>query len=1181
MGRRRDWRQGMRQQQSFVGIMIGWAVLAATAFAAENPRVDPASPLFHAFDPGWLNSDLVARTAEHDADRHPDGCNIVIGHREDRPLLALSAHGPVSTLRAFAFSPDGTRLYTAGLDKAVHVWGFENRARGIRRTESNNAVLVQSLRWEIARGLRGSIYALAANPVDRRLAVAGFSARDATGDIVVFDTAQATVTQALRGHQSQPVVSLDYSPDGKSLVSVGRSGEIRVWPDDRNGQSIVLRDRVTAEAAGAFLPARFLNNTELLVAQPTDDAGKTWRLLRQPAAGGAGVLVGPVHQGKVTALKVSRDGQWWASADWSGRVFVGSTNDPANARVLRAGRAALDLDFDARGRLFIASKLESYMVNGKRASQSVLEMYDARTGDLLDQIETAERENNFSVAVSPDGARVATYGGDYNEVWVFNLAQRDGSPIEKPLSRPVRQLRGSGRKIWNVSWADDDTYRLGLAPTVNPTGGFGNYGVIDEGFDLSQMARVNLADADPPIRWKKREAGADGWDIRVLNAGLRLQVVRDGNLWQTIDLNPDLHGPARCYTWITEPNRGPVAIAIGTDIVNGVFIFSLGEQGVPPRLLRYYRDHNGFVTGLSVSPDGRYLASSSVDQTVKVWSLEGLNAPANEFRPAVGWGAAFQKQDGRVVLVRSLDAGAAQRKGLRVGDVVIRGVFDRNVARAVGRDVDILDTDDPDLIFAALDQSPLTSSVYLTVERRGSRLPRRILLVPAWEPLMNLFMADDGEWAAWSPQGYYDASVSGDELFGWQLNRGVEVRPDFFRADQFRHEFERPAVMRGLLKAGNLPDALRAANAIVPPDVDRAVADQMNASPQVRILQPLDAQIVDNDTVSVVARIRYPREEDVEKVQGNVYVNGVPGQMISSRALGSERTYQWNVPIADIYNRVRVTADAPDPNRTVDFAEVHFRLKDTKERPTPKLHLVTFAAGKYQHVEQLAFPVADAQAIVEMLRSKSGVLYEKGVSIALTDEAITRQSVDHAISDLEQSLKSARPDDLLVLFIAGHGIAINDEYYFVTTAANVQNIPDVSIGWEQLRRISKIPCRKLVMLDTCHSGSVLPVTRSVNVKSAVRPLKREEILVFSATDVGQEAVEFTALGHGIFTQCLLEGCEGKADQSGDKLVDLSELIRYVESEVPRRTAKVRLQTPRSSPTELLQVVSIPLVEMTP
>ena len=49
------------------------------------------------------------------------------------------------------------------------------------------------------------------------------------------------------------------------------------------------------------------------------------------------------------------------------------------------------------------------------------------------------------------------------------------------------------------------------------------------------------------------------------------------------------------------------------------------------------------------------------------------------------------------------------------------------------------------------------------------------------ELLVSLFVAGD-EWIAWTPQGYYAASLGGENLMGWHINNGLERMASFYPA---------------------------------------------------------------------------------------------------------------------------------------------------------------------------------------------------------------------------------------------------------------------------------------------------------------------------------------------------------------------------------------------------------------
>ncbi len=66
--------------------------------------------------------------------------------------------------------------------------------------------------------------------------------------------------------------------------------------------------------------------------------------------------------------------------------------------------------------------------------------------------------------------------------------------------------------------------------------------------------------------------------------------------------------------------------------------------------------------------------------------------------------------------------------------------------------------------------------------------------------LTSAFIHANGEdWVAWTPQGYYAASPYGDRFVGWQLNRGADAAPDFFRAVQMERVLYRTDLLAGAL----------------------------------------------------------------------------------------------------------------------------------------------------------------------------------------------------------------------------------------------------------------------------------------------------------------------------------------------------------------------------------------------
>lgn len=1187
--------------------LFAWTALVGfSVVGSADPFSPPQAPI------PWERQDWDGAEGNPMTDKAGEGCQARAGgEKEDRPRLVLNTGGPIGTVWTMAFSPDSSRLFSAGLDKSVQVWGLHEGERSIQRTAGNKATLMQTLRWEIARGYRGVIYSMAPSPTGDKLAIGGFSARDATGDIVIYDTGTNQVDRLLR-HHLQTVSALAYSPSGRRLASLCMNGELVVWSEP-NWEPRVLRP-VRRPAVLAFPhPVLFLDEDTLVVPESENDAGTSWRLalFDAGAPGREPRRLGQTHAGKVSALALNPFGPGWASADLAGNLFLWDRSPAPSPRLLRKQRIAASLAFAPGDRLFAAT-----MRDANR--QAVLELWDTRNASLVDQMQTATIENNYSCAVSPDGSRVATFGGDENEIFMVLLKDRAGQPIAKPLaSGRVLRLRGSGRKVWKVAFDADGTYRIGLGTDRKDVASatWNDYGKLTTAFDLGnpnllrfrnpgneneiippdaarkivRAGRDNDEDAVQRIRWRSSTDNAEGWTLTPDRTMMALQLARHGVAKGKIVLDPNQQSPAKSYCWIPDAAGRPIAVAVGVDRggngATGIFVYQLAEQGACP-LLRYFRDHTDWITSLSASKDGKYLASASTDQTVKIWSLAGLLAEGATFRRAPGWGANFRLEAGRVVVGSVLEQGITARRGFKNGDVIVS-------ARAI-QNGQVVEITDPVAILAHLEQSPPWENQVLAYEREGKRGETPNLLVPAWEPLMTLFVDTRGEWALWTPQGYYDASVNGDALFGWQINLGARDKPDFFRADQFRRELEQPGVLRRLLSVGNVPDALRADQRPVPENLNTVagkVGEIAEKTPIVTIVEPRDGtKLGANGSVRVVARIEYPEAPAADRFAVKAFVNGVPGTSTQVQNDGQVQNVEWNLATPNRFNRVRVVAEeGEEEDAPFAFRDVHVETNPPEVTRKLKLHVLAMAAGDYGGDLALNFPIRDATSVLEYLQEKSGEFYEPGTIRLLRDSEITRDNVQSVVAEFETNLKNANSEDLLIVFLAGHGIAFGKEYYFVPpdksiTEFNRKTIESVGISWKQLRGLASLGCRKIFMLDTCFSGNILLAEGAAeNWKNSIRPLDRNEVLVLSATDVNQPALESRKLEHGVFTKFMLDGLDGKADGvalrgegTKDGNVDLLEIVRYVETTVPEYTGQ--RQTPRSTPIELLELVFVPLVQ---
>ncbi|MBK7939124.1 MAG: hypothetical protein IPJ82_19510 [Lewinellaceae bacterium] len=97
------------------------------------------------------------------------------------------------------------------------------------------------------------------------------------------------------------------------------------------------------------------------------------------------------------------------------------------------------------------------------------------------------------------------------------------------------------------------------------------------------------------------------------------------------------------------------------------------------------------------------------------------------------------------------------------------------------------------------------------------------------------------------------------------------------------------------------------------------------------------------------------------------------------------------------------------------------------------------------------------------------------------------------------------------------------------------------------------------MLDACQSAGALndAASRGAAEEKAIAQLARSTGTHWlTASGSEQFAGEFTQLGHGVYTYCLLEGLSGSAD-SGDGKITVKELDAYLQSQVPEVSQKYK------------------------
>lgn len=1137
---------------------------------------------------------------------------------EARPFLRLNYEGPTERVRSLALSADGRWAVSGGEDKVLHVW---------QRAADRGWLHRRTVRWQVQRGQAGRIQRVAIR--DRLAAFAGYGASGGIGEIWIVDVATGDLSRALFEPETahrQTIAHLDWAPgDQPALVSADVEGRVVLWrPDSRtglwSGKVLVDRDEVTygpqranyLAATRAFVPFSFVGPDRIVVPKFVGQTANQsrlplWRLELVPLDGQNRVLLDRSdHTHLVVSLAASADGLRLASADGTGRLRSWELPGPVAGRppngsirrvieLIKPGVSGqtLDLDWDASGRRLAVA----YSGGVVRTAGGATTPHAGGGVDLWDFSSANPRRT--STLVVPQAAFAVRLSGAGDEAWLSQGSQiqihridsqsRIGAQPNQRLATPIRPVR-------EVAFVDrNDRYEVATRWDES----------WETSFDLSSV-QIGREAQVAPDRLRSAQPSGPRWSTRnetdAAGDGFRLYFGDQPRA--RLNWKPELHGSPTAIAVISSaapvaeaddadsPTRR-TAIAIGSSFRNNIYVYEAPLPGSdePPKLLRQFRGHSGAVRSLSVSVDGRYLASGSDDATVGIWPLAGLwEATPLEAQ----WGIDLEQTAGGLEVTTAREDGPLFFRGVREGDrlVEIRWVDPSAPAN-------VLRQTEPAAILQTLEDLPFDTLVVFQWQRRDEGLPE-FQSYPAWQPLAQLLLDRDREWAFWTPAGIYDASVNGHRRFGWQVNRGIDRLPDFYRADQFRERLERPEVLRRLLGRGSLAGALLAASDGTAPVGEAAIVSQLRARPEIEWLGPDPTLEVGGDRLRVEARVRLPVGVDRGVVK--LFADGIRAPQ--SQLLGTTTEegrlvehHRWTMPLSRS-PQVLVELVATTPAGVFDRLTQVLRRRIDGDVPTgkPRLHLIAVGVGDYRdpQISSLDFAARGAAEIHDLFARSAAPLYRLEGTQLLDQDAI-RPLWNLQVGGLIERLSGrVGPDDLVVMYLCGHGLRdpITGRWYFVTADARHHDLMNDRftdcLSFDDLTSLASLPCRKLAILDSCHSGAVQPTMHTEDLKAALRFLQEDRILTLTASEGHQEAAEDRDARLGRFTAHLIAALEGAADGAVDEnwgggrgttdgIITLDETIAYVRrmlAEEARRDGFV--QRPTAGPSDWIRSIRLPL-----
>lgn len=828
----------------------------------------------------------------------------------------------------------------------------------------------------------------------------------------------------LRGH-TQTVKELVITQDGRYLFSA--SGDPPNFDANRASDfTIRAWDLKTGQALRRFTGHRRLVSHiaiagRLLASSSSDNTVKVWDIT-------SGETLATVGGFKYAAyIAFTRDGQWLITSSEHGVEL----RDPRTLRVNK------QLSTDAHAQRIATSPVSPFVAYATSGRIRLIDPETGRDGGTLSLPENGGYSIH-ALVFSPDGRRIAA-GFNNGAIAVWELTTKQAVGDLRAMTTPIETLAVD----WSHGWIASGS-QVGAPIRIWDT----HSGRVFRSFPNVDYQTEALA-FSPDGEWLAASGGDPSETVK--DRVIKIINVASGAEATT------LHHTAKHVYALTWSPDGKCIGSVG-DVVARVFSFPGGREvadlrpatrllaldnacrnaltgsglgdvtqwALPGGQWRHIRNEVGWAYGLS--PNGEWLISTGWYQNFKL-----LNLQSGQWR----------EFSGHREFVRDIAFGSDNRRLASAswdGDVRLWDI-------STGRPLQTL--------------KGYSRLVAVAFTRDGAHVLAggQDGMIRVWstesgaEELTLISFRSGDDWLVVAPDGLFDGTERAMRQVAWRTSQTGTVP-----LESLFNDYYYPGLLKAVLEGRRPRAPFDIATLVRVPGLRRMLADDL-----AHVETRGDTALVCFHDMPSVAVQTIPGEREIETRRGDF------------RVVPSDASCKYQQELS-----VRGSAKA-----FVDAISRPAGMISLPVTQTPvsrsTLHVLTIGISEYRSeadFSRLPFAATSARALEEFFTHQASCPARSYRAIrvwpALTNSSATQRGILEALADIRKSMS---PDDVLLIYLAGHGVLEPGEemFNFIPFDADSSQLNATAISTATLATVLReMSAERIVLLiDTCQSGAVV------------------------------------------------------------------------------------------------------------